>query len=91
MLGSVEYENGAIDSQGSNKVRILGAVASLVDLGWMVDLLHDFPFHCSCVNGGGGLTVATNLAPVFIVVAHIGANSLGNLDLSNLNMIRFFI
>lgn len=91
MLGPIEDENRAIDGEGSNEVGILWAIARLVHLARMVDSLYNVPLHSSRINRDRGLAVATNLAPVFVVVAHIGSNRLGYLDLGYLNMVGFSI
>lgn len=93
VLSSVKDENRPVDSQSGNQVRVLEAVASLVNLAWMVDLLHNFPPHGTRIGGGGGggLAIATNLASVLIVVTRIRANRLRNLNFSNLDVIWLFI
>lgn len=88
VLGPVENEDRTVDSERSNEIGVLGAVASLIDFAWVINLLHNTPFHSSCIGRGGGLAVATDFATVFIVVAHIGANGFGRLDLGNLHMVR---
>lgn len=91
VLGSVKDEDRPVDGQGGNQVGVLGAVASFVDLARVVDPLHNFPPHCTCVGRGGGLAIAANLASVLIVVARVGANRLRNLNFGNLDIIGLFL
>ena len=83
VLGSVEDENAAIDGESCDKVGVLRTVSGLVDLVWVIDLLHDVPLH----GGSVALAVATYLAPVFVVVARIRIERLRDLNFGNLEVI----
>ena len=91
MLRSVKNENRAVHCESGNQVGVLRTVAGLVDFTRVVDSLHDFEPHGSCIGGSRGFTVATNLTTVVIIVAGIRAYVLGYLDLCDLNMIGLSI
>lgn len=84
VLGAVKHQDLAINSQRGNEVWVLGAVAGLVDLAIVVDLLDNVPLDCSLLC----LAVASNFASLLIVVARVYLDGLGDLNLGDLKIVR---
>jgi hypothetical protein len=83
VLGAIKDENPGVGGQCCDEVGVLRAVARLVHLLGVVDLLNNVPLHGSLVN----LAVAANLASLVIVVAGVGLDRLGDLDLGDLQVV----
>lgn len=84
MLCAIKDENLAIDTQSSNDIGVLRLIASLVNFSWMLNLVNDVAFESGDITR---LAVAANLTPFFIIVCEFWRHSLGNLNMSNLEVI----
>lgn len=87
MLGTVEYQDFAIDGQRSDKIGVFGAVASLIDLAGMVDPLNNVPLHGCRLTSRRRFAKPADLATLIIVVVCVRTDGFGYLNLGDLDMV----
>jgi len=81
VLGTIKDENATVDAKGGNQIGILRLISCFVNLVGVIDLLND-------VEADGGdvfrLSIAADLAALFIVLFGVGGHGFGYLDLGDL-------
>ena len=87
VLGSVEDQNLAVDSERRDDVGILRLVARLVDLARVVDLLGDVELDDGRLPRRALVAIAANLACRIVVVVGARNDRLGKLNLGNLEVV----
>lgn len=85
VLCSIPYHHSAVCAHGCYYVRVLWLVPGLVDLAFVVDLLHNVElyFHCRRLLARPS-SMATNLFSVFIIVCSVWRHRFGQLYLGDL-------
>src|SRR5687767_7630356 len=88
MFCTVKNEKPSVNADCSNDIRILRLVTSFVHFAWMLDLVHNI-----ALDGGNvtGLSVATDLSTILIIVLWVWCHMLRNLHICDLQEIRAVI
>lgn len=83
---AIENEDSAIHRKGCNNIWILRLIAGLVDFAWMVDLLYDIELDDHRLPLA---PVAANFTAFLVVFLRVGFDSLGDLNLGDLEIVGF--
>ena len=87
VLCPVKYQDFPVDAERSDNIGVLRLVSSLVHLSRVLDLLDNVALYGRNVS----LSVATNLSSVIVIVVRVGSDSLGNLNVGDLDKVGAFI
>lgn len=87
MLGPVEHQHLPVNAHRGDYIGVLRLVSRLVDFAGVVNLLLDGHLDRRRLAGSRA-PMASNLALFFVIVALVGCNVLGQLDICDLEVIR---
>ena len=92
MFCSVPYHYPSIGAHCCYNIRVLRLITGLVDLSFVIDLLHNFKFDLQSLRlFPRGTAMSANFLTILIVVCSIWSDRFRKLNMSNLKIVLRFV